>query len=113
ARSARELFEHHGSQFLTPIDLDDARFELALQRLATIDVFGFQDAQDELLELLTDRWGWKFWEVEKANVTASADLPAPPALRRRIASDSEAGIEFFHKARRRYQRRLRRTILTP
>jgi hypothetical protein len=93
AFTAEDQFE----TFAEPLDIDEDRFAIACRHLAAVDVVGFQERFDAFLDAVVDRYGWVRAPV--ASVRVSEPVPVPPALRRRIAADSQADIAFHEFAR--------------
>ncbi len=87
--------------------VDERRFEVATQQLATVDVIGFSERYDEFIDELRSRYGW--WPsglntISRANAS-SEDWDVPAALRRRIATDNAFDVELYNDAQRLVHRR--------
>ena len=82
---------------LTHIDFTPARLERAQERLAEIDVVGFQEDFDDFCADLTARFAWNLGPPIFMNRTTPA--PASDGLRERIAEDNSADIELYQFAR--------------
>ena len=90
--------------YMDPLEIDDARLELAKANLDRVDVVGTQERFDDLLRELEERYGWVEAPVKNRNIGRGSDRVAP-SFRRRIAADNEADIEFFEYAQRLRERR--------
>jgi hypothetical protein len=82
---------------MRPITIDDARFDIAKQNLAAVDVIGLTERYDEFVEGLRRSLGW--WPAgvgndDRANASTE-DWSVEPALRRRIADDSRYDLELY------------------
>jgi hypothetical protein len=80
------------------IDVDAARLESAKERLAEVDLLGFQETFDEFLGALEQRWGWRILPVERVN-TAGERPVVSDAFRRRIIDDNRFDMELYEFAR--------------
>ncbi len=80
------------------VEVDRARLELAKERLEGVDAVGLQERFDEFLAELHTRFGWRFAGGRKSRHRVPGP-DASEALRRRIAADNEADIEFYEHAR--------------
>jgi len=84
------------------IEIDNARLSDAIANLEAVEVVGMHDEYDAFLcDLATDH-GWRFGEIPKQRVSPDRDISAD--LRRRIAADNSADIEFYAVARDRFER---------
>jgi hypothetical protein len=95
ASDAPESHLHH-------VDIDDARLAAAIEHLDQIDVLGLHDEYGAFLRALEADHGWRFGEIPKQRVSPERDVSAD--LRRRIALDNAADVEFFAAARARFER---------
>jgi len=92
------------------IPVDGSRFEHAKANLATVDVIGLNERYGEFLDELHARFGW--WpdglrREARANVS-SEDWEISNALRRRIADELAADMEFYEYAKELVEARRRR-----
>jgi len=87
--------------------VDEQRFEVAKQQLATVDVIGFSERYDEFIDELRRRYGW--WPSglntnSRANESSEVwDVPA--AFRKRIAADNAFDVELCNFAQQIVHRR--------
>lgn len=81
-----------------PFDVDDAAFELAKQRVASVDLLGFQEDFDEFLGALHDRWNWRIHDVDDRN-TAAEPIEVDDAFRARIVADNPYDMALYEFAR--------------
>lgn len=82
---------------LSPVEFDDARLARAQERLAAVDVVGFQEEFDHFCAELTDRFGWDLGKDRFMNRSAPADVPA--GLRERIERDNASDVALYAWAR--------------
>ena len=80
-------------------DVDDERLRRAIDNLGSVELVGLQSSYGELLEELRTRHGWRIRSMHRRRITSNA-APVPEALRRRIAEDSAADVEFYAAAER-------------
>jgi len=92
--------------YMDVIDVDAERLARAKANLESVDAVGLQERFDEFLRTLERRFGWRFGEVPERNVTKGGG-DAPESLRRRIAEDNRADMEFYEHARELYASRQR------
>ena len=83
---------------LHPLEIDDHRMEVAKGHLQQVDVVGFTEYYDEFVSRVVERLGWTP-DVQIAKQRVSEPVPVADSLRRRIAADNEADIEFYAYAR--------------
>jgi Sulfotransferase family len=91
--------------YMHSLEIDTNRLELAKRNLESVDVVGTQDRFDELLSELEHRFDWRRGPVERVNESPKAQGPAPASLRRRIADENQADMEFYEHAVRLSERR--------
>jgi hypothetical protein len=82
--------------FMDVIDVDSERLALAKANLARVDVVGLQERFGEMMSELEARFGWRARGVPNRN-RGGADR-VPVSLRRRIAEDNRADMEFYEFA---------------
>ena len=86
------------------IDVDDQRLAVALDNLDRVDVLGMADDLPGFLHEVAERTGWSLQAVPDVHVGRHrAEVPA--SLRRRIAAENPADLEFYGQARARWERR--------
>lgn len=79
---------------LRDVTMDQERLAIAESNLESVDLLGFQDDLDGLLERLVHRFGWtRAPEPSRENVSEGRE--ASDALRRRIAADNPIDQEFW------------------
>ncbi len=80
--------------------VDERRFEVAKQQLATVDVIGFSERYDEFIDELRRRYGW--WPSglnTKSRANESSEVwDVPAAFRKRIAADNAFDVELCNFA---------------
>ncbi|MGQ0830571.1 MAG: hypothetical protein ACT4OV_02730 [Microthrixaceae bacterium] len=81
-----------------PLEFDDARFAVAAERLASVDVVGVQERYDEFCGALESRFGWDLGPPRFANRTEQR--PVSTALRSRIAADNSYDVDLYQLAQR-------------
>jgi hypothetical protein len=79
------------------LEIDGPRLAVAKERLAAVDVVGFQERSDELLDRLAAEYGWRFADRVRLRVAGDVE-PAPPTLLRRIEGDNAADVELYRWA---------------
>jgi hypothetical protein len=84
--------------YMHVVDVDDARLATAKANLATVDVIGFTEEYDAFIDAMRDRFAWRFGAVAPWHVS-DEPWPASEELKRRIADDNAADIEFYEFAR--------------
>lgn len=84
--------------YMHVVDVDDARLAIAKHNLARVDVIGFTEQYDAFIETMSRRFSWRFGAVAPWHVS-NEPWPASNALKRRIADDNAADIEFYEFAR--------------
>jgi hypothetical protein len=90
--------EDRPESYMDVLEVDAERLALAKANLDRVDAVGIQERFEEFLALLGERFGWRFGNVSDRNVTEKR-ADAPESLRRRIAGDNEADMEFYEHAR--------------
>lgn len=85
------------------IEVDGRRLEIAKANLEQVDVLGIQEHFGEFLSEIEHRYGWRIQGVRDRHVSPETDASA--SLRRRIAEDNAADVEFYEHARRLWERR--------
>lgn len=95
--------EDRPESYMDTLEVDAERLAIAKANLERVDVIGLQDRFDEMLAELRRRFGWRAAEAPNRNVGPPGEAPAP--LRRRIAEDNPAEMEFYEHARQVYERR--------
>jgi len=88
---------------MNAIEIDERRLAIAKVNLENIDVLGMHDEYDEFEARVSERFGWPSSPWGRRRVGGGGD--APESLRRRIAVDNAADVEFFEYARELYERR--------
>jgi hypothetical protein len=84
---------------LRPIVVDDDRFRLAKENLASVDVVGVTEQYREFLEELRHRFGWWPNRVGDARYDIGGEKwDADAAFRRRIADENSYDVEFYEFA---------------
>jgi hypothetical protein len=87
------------------IEIDDRRLETAKANLETVDVVGLNDHYGEFLAELEARYGFHFDEDRPRAFVSHEPWKASAALRRRIAADNAADLEFYEFAKQLHARR--------
>lgn len=83
---------------LTPVHIDDRRMELAKAHLRSVDILGLQEDFDLFVDEAVRRLGWRPNLLVK-DQRRSAPVEVSSTLRRRIAEDNPADVEFYEYAR--------------
>lgn len=88
------------------IDVDEVRLEIAKANLEKVDLVGLNEYYDEFVADAALRFGWRFDDLPSKRV---GDEPwsVSDELRRRIASDNAADVDFYEFARELYAARQR------
>jgi hypothetical protein len=81
-----------------PLDIDQHRMELAKEHLEQVDIVGITEQYDEFLSRVVQRLGWDAG-VQISSQRVSEPVAVPDSLRRRIAAENEADLEFYAYAR--------------
>ena len=81
-----------------PIQIDPPRFEVARARLERCAVIGLAEQPADLVAQMHHRFGWPEYATGRVNTGPAWSLSA--ALRKQIARDNEADIEFYEYARK-------------
>lgn len=81
-----------------PYPIDDEAFAAAKERLATVDLLGFQEDFDTFLGQLETRWNWRIEPVERVN-SAEERPVISAAFRERIINDNPYDMAFYEFAR--------------
>jgi hypothetical protein len=95
--------EDEPESYLDIIEIDDRRLEVAKTNLERVDVLGLREHFPELLEEMSERYGWRFGVVDDRHVSAESEIP--DSFRRRIAEDNAADLDFYEHARRVWEKR--------
>jgi hypothetical protein len=85
------------------IDVDERRLEIAKANLERVDVLGLQEHFDEFLSEIAHHYGWRIEGVRNREVGAESEVSS--SLRRRIAEDNAADLDFYEHALRLWERR--------
>jgi hypothetical protein len=96
---------------LSCIEIDERRLGAAKDHLAAVDVLGLHERYSELLDELTERFGWRCGDVRAAHGVPPAASGVAPSLLRRIAEDNAPDISFYEYAVTVYEKRRRRRVL--
>jgi hypothetical protein len=97
------------SSYMDVVEIDGRRLEIAKANLARVDVLGLSERFDEFCAELASRYGWTFAAVENRRVGPPAEVSSQ--LRRRIAHDNAADLEFYAYATSLYEQRRRSGVL--
>ncbi len=89
------------------VDIDSSRLALAKQHLDDVDIVGLHEHYEEFVTTLCNRFGWPPMTLPRRRVS-QLSINVPTSLRRRIARDNAADIEFYEYARERVLRESRR-----
>lgn len=81
-----------------PFEVDDAAFELAKQRVAGVDLLGFQEEFEVFLATLHERWNWRIDALDDRN-TAGGEVAVSSAFRARIVADNPYDMALYEFAR--------------
>lgn len=84
--------------YMHVVEVDDARLTSAKHNLAQVDVIGFTEEYDAFMDTMQRRYSWHFGPVAPWHVSKEP-WPASDELKRRIAGDNAADIEFYEFAR--------------
>ena len=80
--------------------IDDARFDLAKESLASVDVVGLTEAYGEFIDEIRSRFGW--WpggvDVYRRENASREGWTAEPELRARIAADNAYDVQLYEFA---------------
>jgi len=95
--------------YMDVIDVDDQRLEIAKENLEKVDVIGLQESYDEFLDLLRQRFGWRFDRGRNRRV-GREQWEVAPDFRRRIVEDNAADMAFYEHAKRVHEQRRRPRI---
>jgi Sulfotransferase family len=95
--------EDEPESYLDVIEIDDRRLEIAKANLERVDVLGFQEHFQELVEEMGRRYGWRFGPVGDRHVGPETGVSG--SFRRRIAEENAADLEFYEHARALWKRR--------
>ena len=92
---------------MRPITVDDERFELAKQNLASVDILGLTESFTDLLDELQQKRGWWPGGIDRDDRTnASPEAwDVSPELRLRIADENPYDIELYRFAQELIARR--------
>lgn len=85
--------------YFDPIDIDEARYALAVENLERIDVVGTTERFGDFVDEVRARFGWPPLDVEDLHRPEGVE-EVPVSLRRRIAADCEADRALYDHARR-------------
>jgi hypothetical protein len=94
--SARLWLELAGGALNHPIVVDDARFAVALDNLAAVDLLGVHEGYDDFLGLVERRLGWDIDRAERAREGRPVEVS--PAFARRITEDNAYDVELHRRA---------------
>jgi hypothetical protein len=93
------LTEDDGApNYMHGLVVDDARRELAQQRLATVDTVGLRERYDEFLAEVRARHGWNLADVPDRHLARGEDFEVSQAFRDRIAEDNAHDMAFYAHA---------------
>lgn len=81
---------------LTHVEFSRARLERARERLAQMDVVGFQEQFEEFCTELNRRFGWDLGDPVVANRSEPVEVPA--SFRDRIAEENALDVELYEFA---------------
>jgi hypothetical protein len=95
--------------YMDVIDIDDRRLEIAKENLEMVDVVGIHEHYDEFVDVVRQRFGWRFDKIRNRRV-GRKQWGASPALRRLIADDNAADMAFYEHARGLRERRRTRVV---
>lgn len=82
---------------LTPVDLTPSHVDHGIERIAAMEVVGFQDDLAAFGDALRTAFGWDLAEFGKGNVSPPA--PTPDGLREAIAADNALDVALYQRAR--------------
>jgi hypothetical protein len=80
------------------LDIDDRRMKIAKEHLDRVEFLGLTEHSDEFVSRVVEQLGWSP-DTTIPNQRVSEPMPVPESLRRRIAADNEADLEFYAYAR--------------
>ena len=80
------------------LDIDARRMEIAKEHLGRVEFLGLTEHFDEFVSRVVEQLGWRS-DTTIRNQRVSDPAPVPEWLRRRIAADNEADLEFYAYAR--------------
>ena len=84
--------------YMHVVEVDDARLAVAKHNLTQVDVIGFTEEYDAFMVTMRRRYSWHFGSVAPRHVS-NEPWPASDDLKRQIADDNAADIEFYEFAR--------------
>ncbi|MFZ6004093.1 MAG: hypothetical protein ACOYXM_09190 [Actinomycetota bacterium] len=85
------------------VEIDERRMEVAKDHLREVDLLGLHECYDDFTERAMRTLGWPLEYVTPQRVSMPGEVP--DSLRRKIAADNEADLEFYAFARELYKRR--------
>jgi hypothetical protein len=95
--------------YMDVIDVDDQRLEIAKENLEKVYLLGLQESYDEFLDILRDRFGWRFDSGRNRRV-GREQWEVTAGFRRRIADDNAADMAFYEHAKRVHEQRRRSRV---
>jgi len=95
--------------YMDVIEIDDRRLEIAKSNLARVDVLGLNEHHEDFVTEVERSLGWRIGAVPNQRVSEES-WEASSALRRRIASENEADVDFYEHARSLYDQRRRSRV---
>jgi hypothetical protein len=82
--------------YMDALPIDEARLAIAKENLAKVDVIGFTESYNDMLDELVARTGWRVLRQLRKNVTPPEDVqPVSDSLRRHIAEDNPFDMELY------------------
>jgi hypothetical protein len=85
-----------GVRSIDPVEVDQARFEVATANLARVDVVGLQEETDRFKAEVVSRFGWTLPPIDDVHVSPRVEVSE--ALRERVAEDNATDIRFYEHA---------------
>jgi hypothetical protein len=95
--------------YMDVIDVDPRRLEIAKDNLEKVDVLGIHERYADFLDVLRERFGWRFGQIRNRRV-GREQWEIPAALRQRIAHDNAADVAFYEHAKQLHERRRRSSV---
>ena len=92
---------------LDVIEIDAARFDIALATLERVDVLGLNDRYEEFVAEVRNRFGWKIGPAPDLRVSTE-DWDVSSSFHARIAEENAADVAFYAAARKLHEKRHRR-----
>jgi hypothetical protein len=81
---------------IDPLEVDQARFDVATANLARVDVIGLQEETGRFKAEVVSRFGWTLPPIDDVHVSPKVDVSE--ALRERVAEDNATDIRFYEHA---------------